>query len=167
MDPLSDEVTGIKIELAGVLEKNGGVEKTVEILEHVLDEVVAGGKERGGGERTRLLKRGVGVGLKLGALYVEMGKRGEAEEALVWAVETVLRERGRREKEGVEEGEGEWLSDEEVGMALENLAGFYGDADQHFLASPLYLQALDLLAGNSCHAVVLSMGFLWYWVYGY
>lgn len=158
LDVLSDEVTGIKIELAGMLEKNGMPDKTITILEHVLDEVVAGAKAQpNGSERTRLLKKGVGVGLKLGALYREMKKPAEAEEALVWSVETTLRERRRRETEKVKvEEEGEWFSDEEVGMALENLAGYYESNDQHFLATPLYLQALDLSPPNSCHAVVLS-----------
>lgn len=158
MDPLSDEVTGIKIELAGLLEKHGLADKTITILEHVLDEVVAGSKAQLNGlERTRLLKKGVSVGLKLGALYQETKKLAEAEEALVWSVETMLREQRRREKDNTKvEEEGEWLSDEEIGMALENLAGYYESNDQHFLAAPLYLQALDLLPPNNCHAVVLS-----------
>lgn len=158
MDPLSDEVTGIKIELAGMLEKYGVADKTITILEHVLDEVVAGAKTQpNGSERTRLLKRGVSVGFKLGALYQELKRPVQAEEALVWSVETMLKERRRRETENTEaEEEGEWLSDEEVGMALENLAGYYESHDQHFLATPLYLQALDFLPLNNCHAVVLS-----------
>lgn len=158
MDPLSDEVTGIKIELAGMLEKHGLADKTITILEHVLDGVVAGSKAQPNGlERTRLLKKGVSVGLKLGALYQDTKKLAEAEEALVWSVETMLREQRRREKENAKvEEEGEWLSDEEVGMALENLAGYYEGNDQHFLATPLYLQALDLLPSNNCHAVVIS-----------
>lgn len=158
MDALSDEVTGIKIELAGMLEKHGLPDKTVTILEHVLDEVVVGAKAQPNGpERTRLMKKGVSIGFKLGALYQDMEKPAEAEEALVWSVETALRERRRRETENVKvEEEGEWFSDEETAMALENLAGYYGGNDQHFLATPLYLQALDLLPPNTCHAVIIS-----------
>lgn len=158
MDPLSDEVTGIKIELAGILEKFGLKDKTTTILEHVLDECVAGAKAQPNGlERTRLLKRGIGIGLKLGNLYQELKKPTEAEEALVWSVETILREQVRRQKDGVKvEDEGEWLGGEEIGMALENLAGYYQSNSQHFLATPLYLQALDMLPPNNCHAVVLS-----------
>lgn len=158
MDALSDEVTGIKIELAGMLEKHGLPDKTVTILEHVLDEVVVGAKAQPNGpERTRLMKKGVSIGFKLGTLYQDMEKPAEAEEALVWSVETALRERRRRETEGVKvEEEGEWFSDEETAMALENLAGYYGGNDQHFLATPLYLQALDLLPPNTCHAVIIS-----------
>lgn len=158
LDPLSDEVTGIKIQLAGVLEKYDLMDKTISILEHVLDEVVAGAKAKPNGpERTKLLKRGVGIGLKLGDLYQGLKKPAEAEEALVWAVETILKEQQRRDREKMsEEEEGAWLSNEEVGMALENLAGYYESNDQHFLATPLYLQALGLLPPNNCHAVVLS-----------
>ncbi|KAH0615297.1 uncharacterized protein H6S33_000933 [Morchella sextelata] len=173
LSPLSDEVTGIKLELAGLLEKHGLPDKAATVLEHVLDEVAAGANDLPRGpERTRLLKRGVGVGLKLGELYMGREKSAQAEEALVWAVQTMLRERQRRQQGGAAGGEGEgegeggeggvvvvdegeWLSDEEAGMALESLAACYLEREQHFLATPLLLQALEMAPRGDCHAVVI------------
>lgn len=94
MDPLSDEVTGIKIELAGVLLHHGIVEKGVEVLEGVLDEVVAAAEAEkvDEGVRRKLLLRGVKIAAKVGEVYAGKGRYAEAEEALGWAVETAVRE---------------------------------------------------------------------------
>jgi hypothetical protein len=63
----------------------------------------------------------VGVSVKLGELYANeyVAEKEVAEERLVWAVETVLKELQRREKEGVKHDEGEWMSPEEIGGSLE------------------------------------------------
>ena len=68
-----------------------------------------------------MLAKMVGVSVKLGELYADDRIKNEeaAEERLVWAVTTVLKEKERREREGVREGEGAWMSAEEVGGALE------------------------------------------------
>ena len=73
------------------------------------------------GKRTRLLKKVVQFSVKLGEMYADprVWDRDTAEERLVWAVETGLKEKERRDKEGVKEGEGEWLSDNELGASLE------------------------------------------------
>ncbi|KAF2458576.1 hypothetical protein BDY21DRAFT_385093 [Lineolata rhizophorae] len=107
--------------------------------------------------RNFLLKRLIQVGAKLGEYYSSryIEKRDKAEENLVFAVETYLKEKQRREKEGVLEGEEDWINDEESGAALEVLAHHYEERDRHYLATPLFLQALAHSPKDSCHSVVL------------
>ena len=72
--------------------------------------------------RRRLLQCAVKAGVKLGDLYSheDIHDPAMAEERLVWAVTTLLKERQRRETEGIKEGEGKWFaSGEEIGGALE------------------------------------------------
>ncbi|KAI9850349.1 MAG: hypothetical protein M1838_005796 [Thelocarpon superellum] len=162
MDPFSDEVIGIKIQLAAFVEKIQQYKKAIEVLELVRGDCLGWLEERGGiegneGQRTRVLSKLVGMSVKLADLYANpyIKEPELAEERLIWAVETVLKERKRREVEGVREGEGEWMSNEEVGGALEALANNYEAKDQHYLAAPLYLQALTLAPPNECHSVIL------------
>lgn len=128
MDAFSDEVIGVKIQLAFLMEKIGELRRAAEVLEVVLKDCVAwvedegrGGKEERRAQRTRVLGKMVGVSVKLGELYANehIGEQEAAEERLVWAVTTVLKEQERREREGVREGEGEWMNSEEIGGALE------------------------------------------------
>jgi len=181
MDPLSDEVTGIKIELAGVLLHHGIVERGVEVLEGVLDEVVAAAAEAekvDEGARRKLLKRGVGIAAKVGEVYVGKGRYDEAEEALGWAVETAVREArkpppsppspplqegGGGERLTIEKNPGQdlqphqdWLSNSEMSSLLEALASLYESTNRFLLATPLYLHALEYMPPNNCHSVVLS-----------
>ncbi|KAI9826682.1 MAG: hypothetical protein M1819_007316 [Sarea resinae] len=162
MDPFSDEILGVKIQLAALLERVQQYRKAIDVLEIVRRDCLAwvellGDKEGNEGKRTRVLGKTVGISVKLGELYAGeyVQDREAAEERLVWAVETVLREKQRREKEGVKEGEGDWMTDEEIGGALESLAHHYEEKNQHYLAAPLFLQALALAPPKSCHAVVL------------
>lgn len=73
------------------------------------------------GERTRLLSRACVYAVKLAELctseYAPDPER--CHEELVWAVTTTMKERRRREVEGVKEGEGPWQSDDEVGSQME------------------------------------------------
>lgn len=80
------------------------------------------------GDRSRVLKVIVQLNVKLGELYTSkyMNQPEDAEKRLVDAVEIALKERARREKDGVKEGEGEFLTDEELGGALECMA-FHSD----------------------------------------
>ena len=59
--------------------------------------------------------------MKLGEHYANeyIGDQDAAEEKLVWAITTLLKEQKRREDEGVKEEEGQWMSNEEIGGSLE------------------------------------------------
>ena len=128
MDPFSDEIIGVKIQLAFLMEKVGYLDRAADVLEVVLRDCLAwiedperGAKEERRAQKTRVLGKMVGVSVKLGELYASdlIGNQEAAEERLVWAVTTVLKEKERREREGVKEGEGPWMSEEEIGGALE------------------------------------------------
>ncbi|KAI1494991.1 hypothetical protein F5X96DRAFT_665193 [Biscogniauxia mediterranea] len=212
LDPFSDEVMGIRIQLAAWLEKIGNFQNSIEVLEALLrdstkwveamEKSVRDGQvdkygklvsdpalpkqdtkqteksenvgEKSGdkpGEeaeevpepenlwarRTRLLGKSVGISVKLGELYADehVLQSDLAGERLVWAVETVLKELHRRQVEGVKEGEGDWMTPEQIGGALEALGNHYESKSQHYLAAPLYLQAVSLSPRNSCHTAVL------------
>ncbi|KAI2623770.1 TPR domain-containing protein [Xylaria nigripes] len=198
LDPFSDEVIGIRIQLAAWLEKIGKFQNSIEVLEGLLEDckkwvallekTAAEGRvdklgrligaekprqdtpnegeesssrdveqENLWSKRTRVLGRSVGISVKLGKLYAdEHVLQGDAAgEHLVWAVETVLKEMQRRQVEGVKEGEGDWMTPEEVGGALEALGNHYESKSQHYLAAPLYLQAVTLSPPDSCHTAVL------------
>jgi hypothetical protein len=103
MHPLSDEVAGLKIECANLLlkVKDGQyAAKAVEVLEHVLDEAAAGAEyfEKQGRwkDRSKVLKRAVLLGYKIGEIYEDLGKDDKAEEAMSWATEMLLKEMKRR-----------------------------------------------------------------------
>jgi hypothetical protein len=126
MDPFSDEIIGVKIQLAELMERIQQYQKAIAVLEIVkADNIkwteVLGNKPGNEGKRTRVLQKTIGISVKLGELYSnEYVKESEkAEESLVWAVETVLKEQQRRQIEGTKEGEGEWMSPEEIGGSLE------------------------------------------------
>ncbi|KAI0601237.1 hypothetical protein F4775DRAFT_589452 [Biscogniauxia sp. FL1348] len=212
LDPFSDEVMGIRIQLAAWLEKIGNFRNSIEVLEALLrdsnkwveamEKSVRDGQvdqygklvsdpglpkqdakrtetpenvgEKSGDKseeeseevpepenlwarRTRLLGKAVGISVKLGELYADehVLESDLAGERLVWAVETVLKELHRRQVEGVKEGEGGWMTPEQVGGALEALGNHYESKSQHYLAAPLYLQAVSLSPQNSCHTAVL------------
>ncbi|MCJ1227224.1 hypothetical protein MMC12_003879 [Toensbergia leucococca] len=162
VDPFSDEILGIKIQLASFMEKIQQYPKAIDVLEIVRGDCLRwveqlGGKEGNEGKRTRVMGKIVGISVKLGELYANdfVADRDLAEERLVWAVETVLKEQKRRDEEGVKEGEGNWMSNEEIGGALESLGNHYESKDQHYLAAPLYLQALSLIPQSSCHSIIL------------
>ena len=184
LDPFSDEVMGIKIQLAAWLEKIGSYKNSIEVLEallrdckkwvEVMEKTVQDGlvdkdgylikpenpapvtrppqaeTEAAGsdtekesevkkplenlwGKRRRVLGRSVGISTKLGELYAdEHVLQGDvAGERLIWAVETILKELQRRQVEGVKEGEGDWMSPEEIGGALEGMC-----------RTPVYLHGL-------------------------
>ena len=180
MDPFSDEIIGTKLTLAGFLEKINQHQKAIDVLEIVradckkwLDTI--GKREGRESDRTRVLAKTVGISVKLGELYANeyIMDQESAEKNLIEGVEISLKEHKRREDEGVTEDEGPWMSNEEMGGALEctlqsrhvtlvdtnssftALATHYEQKNLHYLAAPLYLQCLSLLPQTSCHAVVL------------
>ncbi|KAI9673638.1 MAG: hypothetical protein M1817_002275 [Caeruleum heppii] len=162
MDPFSDEILGVKIQLAAFLEKIQQFPKAIEVLERVKADCLKwvelrGGLEGNAGKRTKVLGKTVGMSVKLGELYANqyVMEKDKAEESLVWAVETVLKELKRRADEGEKPDEGPWMDEEQIGGALESLAHHYEEKDQHYLAAPLFLQALTLSPTSTCHSVVL------------
>ncbi|KAI8950649.1 TPR domain-containing protein [Xylaria longipes] len=198
LDPFSDEVIGVRIQLAAWLEKIGNFKNSIEVLEallqdckkwvEVMEKSVQDGLidksgrlisattvqpstpkegDQSSGEeiepenlwakRTRVLGKSVGISVKLGELHADdhVLQGDAAGEHLIWAVETVLKELQRRQVEGVKEGEGDWMSPEQIGGALEALGNHYESKSLHYLAAPLYLQAVTLSPPNSCHTAVL------------
>ncbi|KAI1459287.1 TPR domain-containing protein [Annulohypoxylon moriforme] len=197
LDPFSDEVIGLRIQLAAWFEKIGSYRNSIQVLEALLQDskkwvelmeksvrdglIDNSGKltdaskaqppTREGGDdsetstnpenmwakRTRILGKSVGISVKLGELYSDehVLQGDSAGEHLVWAVETVLKELQRRQIDGVKVGEGDWMSSEQIGGALEALGNHYESKSQHYLAAPLFLQAISLSPPNSCHTAVL------------
>jgi tetratricopeptide (TPR) repeat protein len=163
MDPFSDEIMGIKIQLAALMEKVQQYRKAIDILEIVKRDNLRwveelGSKPGNEGKRTKVLGRTVGISVKLGELYGNqyIDEKEAAEERLIWAVETVLKEQKRRQEEGVKPEEGMWMDRDQIGGTLEALGHHYEEKDQHYLAAPLFLQALTLSPPTGCHTAVLS-----------
>jgi len=126
MSPFSDEIMGVKVQLAAFMEKIQEYQKAIQILKILKNDNlrwIEAAKELPGyaANRTRILGKTVGVSVKLGELYANqyVMETGNAEKELVWAVETVLKEQKRREVEGVKPDEGDWMSPEEIGGSLE------------------------------------------------
>ena len=129
MHPLSDEVAGLKIECAQLLLKlqNGELaDKAINILEHVLDESAAGAdffeKEARWEDRSKVLKRAVLLGYKIGEMYQETGKHAKAEEAMSWSTTALLKEIKRRADGEVQAGgkDGTWFADSEISACFES-----------------------------------------------
>ncbi len=126
MDPFSDEIIGVKIQLAAMFEKIRSYQRAIDVLEIVRRDCLLwmeklGGLERNVGKKTRVLGKTIGISVRLAEYYAaeEIQDDDAAEERLVWAVTTLLKEQRRREEEGVKEGEGEWMTNEEIGASLE------------------------------------------------
>lgn len=128
MDPFSEEIIGVKIQLAALMERIQQFQKAIDILEIVKSDNLKwvqelGNKEGNERKRTYVLGKTVAVSVKLGELYAGeyVKEKDKAQECLVWAVETLLREQQRRQVEGEKPDEGEWLSPEEIGGSLEGM----------------------------------------------
>lgn len=127
MDPFSEEIIGVKIQVASLMEKIENYSKAIEVLEILKRdclqwEELLGKLDKNKEKRTRVLKTTIAVSVKLGELYSNeyINNTTAAEERLVWAVETTLREKMRRDAEGVKvEDEGEWMSNDEMGASME------------------------------------------------
>lgn len=126
IDDFSDEIIGIKVRLAQFMEECQFYDKAIDILEIIKRDNLEwmrrnGEKPERCAQRTNVLGKAVGASVKLGELYGNryINDKEMAEENLVWALETVLKEQRRREQEGVKEGEGEWMSPEETGGTFE------------------------------------------------
>ncbi|KAJ4359809.1 uncharacterized protein N0V89_000365 [Didymosphaeria variabile] len=162
MDPFSDEIMGVKYAIAALFEEQGYHAMACDVLEIMradtqrwIDEF--SDKHVEDGDRSRVKKNMVQINLKLGQLYdcPYVNEPKDAEKRLIDAVERTLGELQRREKEGVKQGEGDWMTNEEIGATLEALGQHYEQNDSHYLALPLFLRALELCPPTSCHGVVL------------
>lgn len=155
LDPFSDDVVGIKIQISAWLEKMGNIPNAIRVLDLVLTEnkkwlnMVETSPEKlpaapvpgtvvGEGEsartitkeelenwvrssRARVLRKSCQISVKLGTLYADeqVLDNDRSHDHLMWGVETALKESQRRATQGVQDGEGSWLSPEEIGGALE------------------------------------------------
>ena len=163
MDPFSEEIMGVKIQVAALMERIQNWPKAIEVLEILKRdclqwEELLGRLDRNKAKRTRVLKTTIAVSIKLGELYSNeyVHDPKTAEERLVWAVETTLREKARRDAADTNPtDEGDWMTDDEIGASLEALAHNYEAQDKHYLSTPLFLQALTLQPVPDCHTVTL------------
>jgi hypothetical protein len=126
MDPFSDEIMGVKYAIAALFEEQGYHAMACDVLEIMrsdtqrwIDEF--SDKHIADGDRSRVKKNMVQINLKLGQLYgcPYVNEPKDAEKRLVEAVERALGEQQRRETEGVEQGEGAWMTSDELGATLE------------------------------------------------
>ena len=132
MDPFSEEIIGVKIQVASLMEKINNFPKAIEVLEILKRDCLQweqelGKLDRNKSKRTRVLKTTIAVSIKLGELYSNeyIKDPKTAEERLVWAVETSLREKARRDVQNVTvEEEGEWMNNDEMGASLEGIVTF-------------------------------------------
>ena len=126
MDPFSDEILGVKLQVAELMEKAHNPLKAIEVLSLIHADCLRwleklGDKPGNEGKRTRILEKCVRMNVRMGELYASdaIDDTEAAEGHLVWAVTVLLKEAKRREMEGVKEGEGHWMDNEEIGGALE------------------------------------------------
>lgn len=129
MDQFSSEYLDIKLEVAYLLEKIHDYQQAADVINMVAEDCLKwielmGGEPGNEGKRRRLLEKAVKLNIKLGELYScpQIMEHEIAEEKLVWAVTTLLKEQKRREEEGVKEDEGPWMNSEELGASLEGKA---------------------------------------------
>nr|POF01185.1 tpr repeat-containing protein p27g11.02 [Quercus suber] len=163
MDPFSDEIMGVKIQVAALCERCMQIPKAIEVLEILKRDTLEwiarfGGQDHNKQKRTKVLGKCVAISVKLGELnaHPAVYDREQAESNLTWAVETTLKERSRRQAVGAtDESDGPWISDEESAATLEALAHNYEEKDQHYLSTPLFLQALNMQGKKDCHTVIL------------
>ncbi|KAJ4318535.1 hypothetical protein N0V94_004392 [Neodidymelliopsis sp. IMI 364377] len=162
MDPFSDEIMGVKYTIAALFEDAGYYSLATDVLEIMradcqkwVDEFSH--KHWNDGNRSRVLKNMVQINLKLGQLYdiKYVNEPENGAKRLVEAVESALGESQRREREGLKQGEGEFLTNEELGGALEALGSHYEEFGPRYLATPLFVKALELCPPKSCHSIVL------------
>lgn len=151
----SDELTGLKIKIAGVYEKGGRLDSAIRVYAGMLHELKSAmaSDTLSDDERTRALRRAIGTSVKVGDLSILMPSfRDKAEANYVYAVEAMLRETQRRK------GDDTWLNPEERGGCYEALATYYfemADRKRPDLALPLYLKALESVPEPNCHSITL------------
>ncbi|KAF3910682.1 hypothetical protein ABW21_db0207029 [Orbilia brochopaga] len=158
MDPLGDEVTGLKIWYAELAERAKLYYKAIAYLQKVRDEMLELIQQReeelGTVGKLRGMKRVIGVATKMGELYqMDKGMEVEAEKILEWTVTETLKMFELQSRLKPEE-EHPWTA-EQFAAVFENMASFYEKTDRFDYASTLYLQALTIFSSPSCHMVTL------------
>lgn len=126
MDQFSDEIMGVKYAIAALFEEQGHHAMACDVLEIMRSDTQRwiddfSHKHITDGNRSRVKKNMVQINLKLGQLYdcKYVNEPDDAEKRLVEAVERALGEQQRRQTEGVKQGEGDWMTDDEIGATLE------------------------------------------------
>lgn len=156
LDQTGDLMSGLKIKIGAVYERAGRSDAALRIYAGLLHELQSALRSTGPdeAERLRLLRRALGVAVKVGDIATADDLEQKAELAYVWALETMLQESRRR---GVEGDDG-WLEREASGGIYEAAAQHYYHTDRPHLALPLYLKAVERSAnedGPTCHTVTL------------
>jgi hypothetical protein len=126
MNATSAEVLGIKIQVGALWERVQAYPKAIRVHEvakqDCLNWLAAFGEREGNAaHRTYVLGMTARLSAKLAELYSSpyVRETERAEEQLVYAVETILREQERRERDGARPDEGAWMSADEAGAAME------------------------------------------------
>ncbi|EPS39425.1 hypothetical protein H072_6809 [Dactylellina haptotyla CBS 200.50] len=157
MDPLSDEVTGLKIKYAEIAEKVEVYSKGIEYLERLRFEMLAlmddRKEELGVLKRLKLMKRVIGIAVKIGDYQLLDKDEDQAEKTFEWSVAQTMKVMDAQSR--LKEGEERPWTSEEFGSVFENLASLYERANKFDYASTLYLQAANLFHPPNCHSVIL------------
>lgn len=162
MDQFSPEVLYLKSNLAVWLASVNHHKLAIDVLEQVLSDCERWLKEIGNqpgkeAQRNNVLSATVRMSVKAAEFYGDdhVLQADKAEEKLAYAVETALKEQKRREEQGVKKGEGEWMSNDELGATFEELAEFYMNKQKFDLAAPLFLLAMTKADPKTCHMATL------------
>ncbi|CAO3615277.1 unnamed protein product [Cunninghamella echinulata] len=108
-------------------------------------------------------KKVVGLCLKIGDLDVILHRDDEAEQYYVAAVEHLLKSSSKPTSQYGDHGDAvifdkehlpQWLTENDVGVALATLGQFYASKNKYRYAIELYLRALNLNGMNNCQASV-------------
>lgn len=125
MDPFSDEILALKMQVAALMESTHNPLKAIEVLSQIHADCLRWLEKLGdkpGNERKRnsVLARCVRINIRIADLCTSdfVSDVKAAEEHLAWATTVLVREAQRREIEGVKEGEGPWMNEEEISQAL-------------------------------------------------
>ncbi|KAF3090025.1 hypothetical protein TWF102_009495 [Orbilia oligospora] len=178
MDPLSDEVTGLKIMYAGIAEKCHAFDKGVEWLERLRFEMLTLMEERREELGTigwlKVMKRVIGISVKIGDLQVLDKDDANAEKTYEWSVKEAMRVMSIQSRLNEDE-ERPWTvleiaaifeselhhpgrSDskrDETSNSVIDMASFYERTNKFDYATTLYIQAANLFRPPSCHSVIL------------
>ncbi|KAG0746299.1 hypothetical protein G6F62_001910 [Rhizopus arrhizus] len=108
-------------------------------------------------------KKVVGIAQKLGDITSAMKMDEEAERWYEWSIDHLLKVSSKPDSEYGDMNEiifdrehmPRWLTQTNVGTALETFGAYYASRDKPDLAIDLYMRALTLIGLNSCQSAVL------------